>query len=837
MQAHDATPGQRRTWFGTTCRPAFGRGRQRVRTPASRRVSLDWFALEDRQLLSNVMVLDVTSPADSGPGTLRAAVAAANTSTRPVQIDFQLTGGSEITLTSGQLELSNTSEPIVIDGPGAGLTISGNNASRVFLIDPNVTASIAGVTISGGNAPPGADGIARGGGVYNQGALALEDVTVSDNTAPFVLSFTDPFEVPEGGGVYNQGALTLEDVTVSDNTALFGLGAGVCNASSATATLNNCAITGNIGGAEDDAGGSGAGLFNDGTMSLTGCTVSGNLNDGSGSGLENNGTATLNDCSVSGNLGSGSAIGINFGATTFGATTLTDCTVDGNSTEGIHQKVGPSTVTLTDCAVEDNADTGVVLLDANATITGCTISGNSGGYDGGGLSVGGTATITGCTISGNSGYYGGGLDLGGTATVSDCTITGNTNTGTSFGQNIGGGVLVGYGASTTITGCTISGNSAPNGSGGGVGIDGMATLTNCTISGNSAVSGGGVYNYGTVGLIACTISGNFSPNGGGINNNSSPSYTSRTTLTDTIVAGNTTGPGGTGTASDIGGNDPGDVTGSYNLTGTGGSGGLTTAGHNVLGVANPGLATLGDYGGPTETMALLPGSRAIHQGVAVPGVTTDQRGFPLDSPPDIGAFQTQRGPLVVDTAIDGLGSPPGELSLRQAVNLADVLTGGATITFNPSVFKKPSVITLDGRPLVLSNPTGAVTILGPGFNKLTVSGGGQSQDFEVNQGASALISGLTITGGFSTGAGGGVINVGTLTLAHVEVEDNSAAYGGGIFNAGTLTVIDSDVSNNVASTEGGGLYNKGAPVMLIGTFIKHNKPDNIFGPVIQSLGV
>ena len=89
-------------------------------------------------------------------------------------------------------------------------------------------------------------------------------------------------------------------------------------------------------------------------------------------------------------------------------------------------------------------------------------------------------------------------------------------------------------------------------------------------------------------------------------------------------------------------------------------------------------------------MALQPNSPAIHAGTAVPGVTTDQRGFPLDSPPDIGAFQSQPGPLVVDTAIDGLGSPPGELSLRQAVNLADVLTGGATITFDKSAFaRKP----------------------------------------------------------------------------------------------------------------------------------------------------
>jgi hypothetical protein len=53
------------------------------------------------------------------------------------------------------------------------------------------------------------------------------------------------------------------------------------------------------------------------------------------------------------------------------------------------------------------------------------------------------------------------------------------------------------------------------------------------------------------------------------------------------------------------------------------------------------MAPLGDYGGPTETMALLPGSAAIGKGIATdyPGtitpITTDQRGMPLDTPPDI----------------------------------------------------------------------------------------------------------------------------------------------------------------------------------------------------------
>lgn len=52
---------------------------------------------------------------------------------------------------------------------------------------------------------------------------------------------------------------------------------------------------------------------------------------------------------------------------------------------------------------------------------------------------------------------------------------------------------------------------------------------------------------------------------------------------------------------------------------------------------------LADNGGPTQTIALLPGSPAIDAGVRIAGITTDQRGVPRDhgSSPDIGAFEAQ----------------------------------------------------------------------------------------------------------------------------------------------------------------------------------------------------
>ena len=82
-----------------------------------------------------------------------------------------------ITLTGGQLELSNTSETETITGPKAGVTVNGGGLSRVFQVDGLVTASLSGLTITGGKSA------SYGGGVYNYGSLTLTNCTVSGNSA------------------------------------------------------------------------------------------------------------------------------------------------------------------------------------------------------------------------------------------------------------------------------------------------------------------------------------------------------------------------------------------------------------------------------------------------------------------------------------------------------------------------------------------------------------------------------------------------------------------------------------------------------------------------------
>ena len=214
----------------------------------------------------------------------------------------------------------------------------------------------------------------------------------------------------------------------------------------------------------------------------------------------------------------------------------------------------------------------------------------------------------------------------------------------------------------------------------------------------------------------------------------------------------------------------------------------------MIGV-DPKLSPLGDYGGPTPTMTPLPGSPAIG-GTAIGATKIDQRGQPRTGRVDIGAFETQ--PVITDNAaLDGLGSGPGQISLRQAVNLANALPTADAITF-AAQFANSLTITLTAGPLVLTDKA-TTTIAGPGANLLTVSGNEASRVFDV-AGGSAAISGLTVTGG-SADSGAGLRNSGgTLVIKNVTVSGNTATgLGGGVDTAsGATTLTNCTVSGNAA---------------------------------------
>jgi hypothetical protein len=159
---------------------------------------------------------------------------------------------------------------------------------------------------------------------------------------------------------------------------------------------------------------------------------------------------------------------------------------------------------------------------------------------------------------------------------------------------------------------------------------------------------------------------------------------------------------------------------------------------------------------------------------------------------------------------------------------------GDTIKFAPSAC---GTITLTSGPLQVAT---SVDIKGPGAKKVTVSGDNESTVFDVQDGVTATISGLTITDGLydlSTGyGGGGIINDGSLTLSGDTITGNTAEShagpygisiggdGGGVLSYGPLTVTGSTISGNSAAAygQGGGIYSSLAPVTVDDSTISGN---------------
>ena len=140
----------------------------------------------------------------NGTTSLREAITFANAI--PGQtITFDATvfaSAQTITLSRGQLELSNTSGTETITGPAAGVTVSGGGASRVFQVDKGVTASISGLTITDGNA-----GNFAGGGVLNYGTITLTNCTIAGNAAYQRRRRVQPFRHAQSDRLHRQRQL------------------------------------------------------------------------------------------------------------------------------------------------------------------------------------------------------------------------------------------------------------------------------------------------------------------------------------------------------------------------------------------------------------------------------------------------------------------------------------------------------------------------------------------------------------------------------------------------------------------------------------------------------
>jgi hypothetical protein len=478
---------------------------------------------------ASAQTIGVTSTADGGQGSLRAAIAAAGAG------DTIAVPAGNYVLTSGEILIT---QPITIDGAGAPATvISTTGSSRVFEVTSSVpsaaTVSIAGVTITHGAATsePGGGGILVDSGQLNVINSAITGNTAGTMDAPLLA--TSDFD--GGGGIYNNGGTTrVSGSSISNNTAVVSNGycchggAGIyqnfgdVDLTNSTMSGNRVSALDNVLGNPDDIGGGAihqAGSSGD--VNVSGSLLSGNTTtvDGlgastgdtccsGGGGVYNDGNnVTITGSTLAENSASLTGTGGPNGFTVEGggaiyqhsrATTIIDTTINANIAS--FGATPPPTASGGGAVTSDTAS----ALDAtNSTITAnsTNITDGSGATNGGGgIYALGTTNLANVTIAGNnaSAAPGGGIYVLG-ATLSAANSIVALNTAASGGSNCDGAFPTfsssGYNLEDTPDSCAFTGNGDQVLPSAGIGLGELAsnggpTQTRRLLPGSPAIDGG-----------------------------------------------------------------------------------------------------------------------------------------------------------------------------------------------------------------------------------------------------------------------------------------------------------------------------------------------------------
>ena len=393
----------------------------------------------------------------------------------------------------------------------------------------------------------------------------------------------------------------------------------------------------------------------------------------------------------------------------FGATTISDVTIRGGYSSQTQPcgASGPSgaaiymhyaTVHLRHCVFEENTSAGglggaIYNWGGSLTISDSVFSDNhSVNGEGGAINseYGATLTVLRCTFRNNTAQLGGAISITGNlivqqtiARVSDSTFVQNVALGS-------GGAIANSGhTSFALQHSTLNGNTAS--SGGAIYNNGFIladlTVDLCTFAGNSAINGcgGGIYNFGgndgtpNVNTMIHVTNSIFSNNsasshGGGICNDRSVigSNSASATVANTLFKSGAAGEtlyNAAGTITSLG----------YNLTDDGGGGFLTAMGDQIFSDPLLDPAGLQDNGGPTHTIALLPGSPAINAG-DLNAPARDQRYYSRNGVSDIGAFEYGGTLLPLTAASRKMHGAAGDFDIDLPLNAnagVECRSGGA----------------------------------------------------------------------------------------------------------------------------------------------------------------
>ncbi|MBU1188052.1 MAG: hypothetical protein KKC01_03385 [Gammaproteobacteria bacterium] len=281
-------------------------------------------------------------------------------------------------LSAGTITLAGVSLPVVtvalsIQGPVAGdpggITISGDDASRVFVL--------------------------QGGGTFT---VEFNDMTLTAGNASFIHS---------GGAIASFTAdVELNNVDLTNNFAdLEGGALSVQNGNSAS--LNNCRVTDNT--ANGTSAGGGGGVFITGDLTLINSLIANNAtsdDDASGGGAFVGGAATIVNSSITGNTTLGNSANGGGLAVATGSLVINSGTISGNQTlgtgadgGGIHLDEADAVIsaaTIAANAASSGNGGGILANNSDLDMVNTTVSGNAAAGDGGGIlsSGGGMQSVT-----------------------------------------------------------------------------------------------------------------------------------------------------------------------------------------------------------------------------------------------------------------------------------------------------------------------------------------------------------------------------------------------------------------------------------------------------------
>jgi hypothetical protein len=496
---------------------------------------------------------------DSGPGSLRATVADAN-SGDVIQFSPSLLGET-IRLTTGQIEVGVN---LSLRGPGSAfLNIGGGGASRIFDIGNSAQVTLSGVTLQRGLS-------SRGGAVLNEAGSSL---TVRD--AAFIGNHAvgDANGNSLGGAIYNSAGASLNVIDTLfkgnqtdgsiqsfggaiDNVGQLSISRAAFIANQAVGSTVDYfdAVQGSLGGAIENEDGA--------SLSVKKTSFVGNRAQGTGNGDAEGGAVCNNE-------------GFVFPFTGLGVTaSLSACVFQDNTATGGSTAIDGGF----GGAMEDLP--GVTLKVVNCRFQHNQANSGGGFFTSGGAmddSPGATITISGSSFLNNfcvgtsamgADAEAGAVDNFDTMTITNSTFSGNKAVGgagadgvIATGQGIGGAVFNDPGGagvpngSLTITGCSFDHNLALGGAGADTSASELAgngrggavsesfsplTIRSCVFTGNRAVGGAGALGSASIGV------------GGAVD----VRIQSTLSLSDSLIAGNVA-QGGAGAPGSTGGDGAG----------------------------------------------------------------------------------------------------------------------------------------------------------------------------------------------------------------------------------------------------------------------------------------